>query len=84
VEEEVKGNVFEKLNKVAEEKDRRIREAYEESKKWRELKDCTFKPHINRDPFKEKRRSNSARAFYHNETVVDPYYSKLETYLPDE
>ena len=54
--------VYEKLNQKAREKDEKILKTYEETKKWREMKDCTFVPKINKEPvFKNKRRSNSVQ-----------------------
>ena len=54
-------NVYEKLNKVARDKDLKLRD-YQEAQQWRELKDCTFKPQINsnkKSTFHSKRKSNS-------------------------
>ena len=40
-----------------------IQKQYEESKKWLELKDCTFRPKINQNTFHNKKKSNSCLGF---------------------
>lgn len=73
--------VHEKLNQKAKDKEEKIHSTYEEARKWRELKDCTFTPNIN-NKFYKRRTSNSAQAFYQTGTI-DPYYQKLNSnYLP--
>ena len=70
--------VHEKLNLKAKEKDEKILKTYEETKKWRELKDCTFVPKINKEAvFKNKRKSNSAQGLRSDVPQMDPYYQKL-------
>ena len=64
--------VHEKLNQKAKDKEEKIHSTYEEARKWRELKDCTFKPNIN-NKFYKRRTSNSAQAFYPT-SGIDPYY----------
>lgn len=70
--------IHEKLNLIAKEKDEKIQKTYEQTKKWRELKDCTFQPKINKDnTFKNKRKSNSVQGLRNEVPQMDPYYQKL-------
>jgi hypothetical protein len=67
--------IYEKLNQKVKEKEQKL-QTYKETRKWMEIKDCTFKPQIlKKEQFRNKRGSISvmAQVKLDERGDIDPY-----------